>query len=292
MRRTNTRAVVHGAFIIPLLLAASRSIAQEHVSVVDSLVMRALTDNPRLAAAREHVAAARSRVAPAGAWADPMLMAGIQNLPVSRGTARGHGASTGPEPMTMKMLGIGQTVPFPGKTSLRSSAARAEVEAAEARLATVRLTIRREVLDAYHDLAAARSVLTLVDRRQQVAASVLPAAEARYVAGTAAQSDVLKARTEAAFLVEERNVARQQERVALARLNAALDRSSATAVRTEDVSPGVAASALPPLDSLIAIGLQANPRLRERRAIIAAQTAQAALARREHLPDFHVAVQY
>lgn len=219
-------------------------------------------------------------------------MAGIQNLPLSR-EAAGHGAAAGPDPMTMKMVGVTQTVPYPGKTSLRSSAARAEAEAAEARLAALQLTIRREVLDAYYDLATARSVLALIERQQQVATSVLPATEARYVAGTAAQSDVLKARTEAAMLVEQRNAARQQERAALARLNAALDQPSITAVQVDQFSADVLmVKPLPPLDSLHAIALRANPRLRERRAMIATATAQAELATREYLPDFDISIQY
>jgi len=58
-----------------------------------------------------------------------MLMAGIQNLPLGSETtasAGGH-ASVGPsipgDPMTMKMIGVTQTIPYPGKLSLRRQAA-------------------------------------------------------------------------------------------------------------------------------------------------------------------------
>ena len=291
MLRTTTRAVVRGALIIPFLGTATLR-AQERATVADSLVATALAANPRLRAAQAQMSAARVRVGPAGAWPDPMLMAGIQNLPLSRESAAGHGTPAGPDPMTMKMVGVTQTVPYPGKTSLRTSVARAEADAADARLAAVRQAVRRDVLDAYYDLATARTVLAQIERQQQVASSVLPAAEARYVAGTAAQSDVIKARTEAALLVEERNASQQRERTALARLNAALDQSSTAPIRTDPLAESSVMGMPVSLDSLNAIALRASPRLRERRAMIAAQAAQALLARREYLPDFDVSVQY
>lgn len=278
-----------GALVVALLATAGKSFAQSR-EVTDSLVMRALASNSALRAAEARAAAARARVAPAGTWPDPMLMAGIQNLPLSREKAA-PGAAAGPEPMTMKMVGIAQTVPYPGKTAGRASIARAEADAADARLAAVRLTVVRDVLAAYYDLAAARSVLALLERQQQVASSVLPATEARYLAGTAVQSDVLKARTEAAMLVEERNSALQQEREALARLSASLDQPDSVPVLADTV-PEISAGRALSLDSLHVVALRSSPRLRERRAMIAAESSRLELARRDYLPDFDLSIQY
>jgi outer membrane protein TolC len=54
----------------------------------------------------------------------------------------------------------------------------------------------------------------------------------------------------------------------------------------------VSAARVASLDSLQALALQTNPRLTERRAMVAVQAAQTALAAREHLPDFDVTLQY
>jgi outer membrane protein TolC len=256
-------------------------------------VQRALALNPRIRAAVSQLDAARARIGPAGARPDPMLMAGIQNLPLSREAAAGPGVTAGPDPMTMKMLGISQTLPYPGKTSLRTRAARAETETAEARLAGVARDVKREVLDAYYDLVAARMLLDILDRQQQVATSVLPATEARYVAGTTAQSDVLKARTEAAMLVEELNAATEEEHHALARLAAVTDDAGLPTVTANSFPARIQAKKpVPAPDSLVAHALQTNPRLRQRRAMLAMQRAQADLAARDYLPDFDLSVQY
>ena len=108
---------MRGALIIPLLVGAAPSLAQERAAIGDSLVAKAFAANPHLRAAEAQASAARARVGPAGAWPDPMLMAGIQNLPLTRESAAGHAISAGADPMTMKMVGATQTVPYPGKKS-------------------------------------------------------------------------------------------------------------------------------------------------------------------------------
>src|SRR5688572_22681710 len=49
---------------------------------LSDLLRIATSVNPKIRAARNRVDVARARVGPAAAWPDPMLMAGIQNLPL------------------------------------------------------------------------------------------------------------------------------------------------------------------------------------------------------------------
>jgi cobalt-zinc-cadmium efflux system outer membrane protein len=118
-------------------------------SNVDSLVARAVVANPAIGAAAARLAAARARVAPAGLLPDPMLMVGVQNLPLGRmqSAAAGHGeaAGSGPDPMTTKMVGVGQTVPYPGKLAARKRVAERGVEAAEAALAATTRQVIQDV---------------------------------------------------------------------------------------------------------------------------------------------------
>lgn len=186
-----------------------------------------------------------------------MLMAGIQNLPLAS-----DAAMPGPEPMAMKMLGVSQTIPYPGRTSLRARIASSEADAADARVSAARRELRREVVSAYYDVVAGRTLQVIVERQQELASGIIPATQARYVSGSAPQADILKARNEAAALVEERNTLLQEERAALARLDAALDQPSVTPLPTDSLTaPG---ATLPALDSLQSLALAANPRLLER----------------------------
>jgi cobalt-zinc-cadmium efflux system outer membrane protein len=274
----------------------------------DSLVALALATSPAIRAAQARVDAARARVAPAGTRPDPMLMAGVENVPVSR---PGFGA----DEMTMKVVGISQLLPWPGKLPLARDAAAREADAAAAELDAARLAVRREVLDAYHEIAFLDRAREIVERNRETLAGVIAAAEVRYGTGTGGQQDVLRARVEAARLGESASDLEERRRAQAARLNAALDRPSSTAVGTVHVpariaraavaesagairfaSPALGARAagspLPPLDVLQDAAVAGNPELRAHEAMVAAQAVRVELARRARRPDFDVSLQY
>ncbi len=293
--------------------AQSASRAQISTSIdgspeaLDSLVARALAVHPAVHAAADRIEAARARVDPAGAWMDPMLMAGIQNFPVSE---PGFG-----DFMTMKMLGIGQLVPYPGKTRLRRVAAERAVAAAEARLISARLEIEQRVRNAYYELAFLQRALEITARNQTLLGDLVRVANMRYGVGTGGQQDVLKAGVEAALLAEEAVALTEQRRIARARLNEAIDRPSESPVPPAIIPPRIARAAVgqsareirfvsaslgaraadspfPPLQALEEMAVANSPILAEHAALIEAQAAQVELARKEHLPDFDVALQY
>jgi outer membrane protein TolC len=276
-------------------------------SDLDSLVAMALVANPSIKAAAARTDAARARVAPAGARPDPMLMAGVQNFPVSD-----PGFS---DFMTMKMVGIAQTFPFPGKLSLQTRAATDEVTAARAALDAARLDVTAKVKEAYYDLAFTDRALDIVRRNQAVLTNLISVSQARYTTGTGTQADVLRARTEAANLDDAASALTEKRRAALARLNAALDRPSDTPVATPAVPVSIvraavadsatqvhfassaigaraADSPLLPLDSLQALAVANSPMIHEHVARIAAQRARVELAEKAHLPDISVSLSY
>ena len=276
-------------------------------SDLDSLIGRALATSASLRAENARTRAARSRVAPAGARPDPMLMAGFRNVPLTS-------PSLSRDEMTMSMAGISQTIPYRGKRPLRARVAQAEADAADARSAEVRLTVTRQVTGAYYTLAASRLVLDAVARQQQLAVALAPAVEARYAAGTAMQSDIVTTRSEIALLAQEGAAVAEEARAALGNLNALLDLPSDApadarfpdrvlrAALGDTTAPPAFASAvlgarlgdspLLPTDSIVTFAVRRSPRVREHEAMIAAQGAAAELAARDHLPDFDVSLEY
>lgn len=291
----------------PGAVAAAKEHAARGSAGVDSLVAAALVASPTLRAARARVDAARARVFPAGLRPDPMLMAGIQNLPLS-----------GPkfaDEMTMKMIGVGQTILHPGKLSAGRRLAEREVEAAQAAVAGVAGAVGEEVRGAYYELAFLDRALAITARNRDVLVSVIGLAEARYGTGAGGQQDVLRARVEAGRLAETAVALTERRRAELARLNAALDRASespvdsvaipkrivraavadsASEIRFVSASLGARASdsPLPPLADLQALALRENPSLRESDAMVAAQAERTELARLAPRPDLDVSLQY
>ncbi len=288
-------------------LVASAFRTDSAASTLDALLVQAVAANPGIAAARAELRAARARVGPAGARPDPMLMAGIQNASTHGGAFR--------EPMSMKMVGISQMIPFPGKLRLQARAARDEVAAAEARVEAVRLDVERSVRTAYYDLAFIDRALDIVDHNASVLRELITASEAQYSVGRGAQADILRARTEAARLGDDANALQERRRAVVATLDAVLDRPPTTPVTLARIPERIARAAvsdspsrvhfasmelgarasdspLLPLDSLQALAIAHSPMVHAHIASIAAQRARVAFAERTHFPDVDVSLSY
>ena len=276
-------------------------------AALDSLVALARTANPAVRAAESRVVVAHATIGPAGARPDPMLMAGVLDFPYGR-----PGYS---DDFTMNMLRVTQTFPFPGKLSLATRAAEEDEAAARATLAQQRLDVARDVRDAYYELAFVRRARDIVQHNAEVLGSLARITETQYTVGNSAQIDVLRARVEVARLGGEAASLDAQERTALARLNAVLDRPSTTPVGVAVIPNEIARlagvdsgshvhfsssalgdapsdSPLLPLDSLVTLAMTHSPVLRAREARIGAQEQRLALARRAHLPDFDISLEY
>lgn len=303
------------------LNAPANSAGSRPASSLDELVATAQVTHPTIRAASARVAAARARVGPAGLLPDPLLSLGIVNLPISKEPMEapgGHGtpaAEPEPEMMTMKMIGIGQMLPYPGKLSLSRRAAERELTAAQIGVEAARLDVAREVKDAYYELAYLERALEVVENNRKLLVNFIGVTETRYSVGVGGQQDVLKARVEASRLAEDAATLHEQRRATQARLNAALARPTtapidvaviperieraAVAAQARDVrfvsaafGARAAGSALPALAELQELAVTNKPEIREHLERIAAQETRVELARKAHLPDFDVSLQY
>ncbi|MCC7054777.1 MAG: TolC family protein [Gemmatimonadaceae bacterium] len=292
--------------LLPATVSAQPRPAPDSASL-EALIAVATASSPTLRAARFRVDAMRSRVGPAGLRPDPMLTVGLRDFPASRPGFY--------DSFTMKMVGVRQTIPYPGKLGRDRRIATREVEASEAAVTVTRLDVIRDVQRAYYEIAFTDRALDVVNRNRDLLVDVVKVADSRYGVGQGGQQDVLRARIEAGRLGEQAVTLIEQRRAALARLNAVLDRpvetplvgaevpgriaraavaDSAGQVRFVSATLGARAanSPLPPVDALTTMALDASPMLREAQATIAAQTTRVERAGKEHLPDFEVAFDY
>jgi outer membrane protein, heavy metal efflux system len=276
-------------------------------SSLDTLLLEADAASPVLRVAAARARAARARIAPAGTRPDPMLVAGLVNLPVSR-------PSLSDDEMTMTMVGVSQTITYPGKLALRRRSADFEARAADAALDAARADVRRAVQAAYFELAYLDRALALTAANRDALVAVARASEARYSAGAGAQQDVLVARTEATRVADDASMLLEQRRATVARLNAAVGRAGDVPVSRPEVPERLARAALgdtqtvrfvastlgaraagsplPTLDALQDLAERRSPMLRQHEAMIGAQGARAELARKDRRPDVDVMLEY
>ncbi|CAN5494098.1 TolC family protein [soil metagenome] len=291
------------------VIQASAASAQS--SPIDSLVLRAVIVSPSLHIATARIDASRARVGPAGSLPDPMLMLGIVNQPLGRSAMAGGG----PEPMTMHMVGVSQSLPFPGKRSLMRRSAEYDVESAEALRDADRRQVVRDTKSAAYEIAFLDQALALVERNRGVLATLIALTESRYSVGAANQQDILKARVEATRLGQTASDLFERRHAAVAALNAIIDRPSETPVPSLVVPDAIARAAvrpasddihfvsaalgarssdspLRPLTELQDDAVRDSPAIRAHLATLAAQSTRADLARKAVLPDVDLSLQY
>ena len=169
---------------------------QSTVSSLAALVAEAEARNPELAAARKAAEAAAARVPRAGALEDPMLSAGIANLPV-------NDPRLGQDFMTMAMLGLSETFPYPGKRGLREDIARALAESADWEAESIRQKVVAEVKTTYYELYFLDRALEVTRRNDTLLAGFVRVTSVKYGVGTASQPDVLKSQVERTRLSDQ-----------------------------------------------------------------------------------------
>ena len=162
------RAAALGAALLPLFVAAAPLSLE---TALDLAVQRSETAR----SARAGVSSASEAARAAGQLPDPMLRAGVDNLPVT-GTDR---FSTTRDSMTMKRIGISQEWPSRDKRAARQAAADASVSReavqAEAAVAETRLQTALAYLDAFY----AAEALKLTSLLEQHAHEELEASRGR-----------------------------------------------------------------------------------------------------------------
>jgi len=283
----NALGVPHAAGVLALFFALACTELRASPVAGDTQLEQLLTEaertNPDIEAARREVDAVRSRIAPASALDDPMLEAGVLNVPVPS-------LSLNKEDMTMKMVGVTQRLPYPGKRALRSDVAEKEAEAATDNLHEVVNRVRRDIKVAYLDLSQVDESARLVEKNKRILEQFLSIAEARYAVGQASQADVLKAQTQLSRMVDE-VIKLGRERPAIeAELNRALGRVGAPDPAA--TRPPRVADAVLRLGDLQEMARSNRPQLLSQQRVIERNDKALDLARKDYYPDFDVRLSY
>ena len=288
-RRLQTRPAWRRAALVfvglLLVLASGNGLAAAaEVCRLQPLIDEALRHSPDLGAAQARLAALENRIPQAGALADPMLMAGYQNMGF-----RDY-YNFGENPDAQWMFSASQQFLFPGKRALKSEAAALEAQSGKAGLTAFRCQTVGRVKELYFDLFLAHREIALIEARLALLTRVEEAAAARYAAGTAMQQEMLMAQTEKYMFLEKREMADQRVQALEAMLNSVVGRAVDTPVGVpEEPRPAPLPASLA---ELLPAVLAASPEIITRQAMVAGAESREQLARRAYYPDMAVSANY
>jgi cobalt-zinc-cadmium efflux system outer membrane protein len=247
------------------------------------LVAEALENNPEIRAALREREAAAQRVSPAEALDDPVLEAGVINAPLAS-------SPFNREDMTMKMIGLSQRLPFPGKRGLRGAIAARDAESISHGYQETVNRVIRDIKIAYFDLGLTLERIRLIEKNKLIVEDLLHLAVDHYQAGMGSQADALKAQTQVSRILDELLKLARERPVVEAELVRALGRGANAAVPVPE-PPQLQAEHLD-LESLRDIALAQRPQLLALQSMVEGNKKALELARKNYYPDFDLRLAY
>lgn len=242
----------------------------------EDAIREALARNLALVAARAQVEEARAAVVQAGAFADPSLTVDVS----------GQTNILNPASRTGSDQGVGFTLPFPGKRGLRRDVATAELRAAEFNVTQLQQQIGSQAAQAYDAILVAARHREDLQQSRQLASDFVQKTQQRFLAGTVAKVDVVKAETDLAqadndLIANERAIA-----TARATLDRILGRMAGAPIETTDtldVPRDVAA-----VEELQKIAQASRPEIQSLAAQLQGAAAATRLAKEFWAPDVNL----
>jgi outer membrane protein, heavy metal efflux system len=206
----NVFSLVLVATISPGVLAEDRTTSpkvtaqildQGTTSASSSLVLNlneaigiALAKNPAIQSASHTVSAERAKVPQASALPEPAVGVGWMGNP------RPFSVQTG-DPSSYRSVSAMQTLPFPGKRSLRGQVAGEEADASQWDMEGVRRRVVADVKAAYYDYWYYDKAIRTTQENRDLLTKLSQIAEARYRVGKGMQADVLRSQVEISLLL-------------------------------------------------------------------------------------------
>ncbi|TWJ19744.1 outer membrane protein TolC [Geobacter argillaceus] len=282
MKINNGIIVITCAILLKMNIAhAADTSPPENLSI---LVATALDNNPELKSSTSRWQMFKNRIAQARTFDDPMLMLKIQNGIVS------DPFNFRKDPMTQKVIGISQQLPFWGKRDLKGEVATKEAESYRWQVEERKLELRRMVVETYYQIYFTDKSLGIVDKNLNILGDFITLAETKYSVGQGVQQDVFKAQVERSKMLDMRISLEQQRKSLQANLNTLLYRPAETPI-----------GAIPDFDirqitqspeELRTIAYENRPLLKSLSALIEKGKAGHKLAEKESYPDFNVSLEY
>ncbi len=265
----------------PFTLHPSPTLAADGAGVLSlaPLLEEARRVNPDLRAARKRWEAAQERIPQAKGLPAPRI--GVEFEEIPRGTVKLNQATI--------LYSLIQSLPFPGKLSLKGQVAVKEAQMAGAMFKQREWEILSELKSGYYDLF-------LLDREMEIQREQIllfeqadATARARYAAGTLSQPELLQVQTERLKAENELTVLEHRRKAAWAHLNHLLNRPAGAPMGPPGPLSLLEVPSGP--EELLTQAEENQPELLAFR--YSAERAQAAhrLAKRELLPDLETMVE-
>jgi outer membrane protein TolC len=262
--------------LIPITIFAQQN-------TLDSLIDQALSVSPKLKMLHSKYSAAESSINVNSNLPDPMLTLGLANLPT-------NSFSFTQEPMTGKIVGLSQAIPFPGKLSSMADVSEKDAEIVNQEINDARNEIVKNVSQNYYELIFVRKAVEVANENLKLLNEIAKVVRTNYSVAKASQQNLFKVELEITNLNDKIDDLKSKENSITAMLNAQL-------LRPQDIK--ISTDSLPSIQyydftqqQLDSLAVQHRPFITGIELAKKKAELQEKLAKYDYLPNFNVSVQY
>ncbi len=243
------------------------------LAALEGYIRQAVENNPDIKGSYSAWKAGMEKVPQAGVLPDPRFTYGYYFQPVE--------TRTGPQRMR---YGLAQTMPWFGKLSTKEKQTALEADALVSRMEAQKVKVIGQVKDAYYEYAYLAQAIAITRENADLLAYLEQVAEARYRAGLADYSQIVRLGVEQGKLEDRLRSLEDLKKPVQARLNAAMSRPSEDNIPLPLEIP-VMVSAL--TDKEVMAGIEeSNPDLKALEVMTTAAQAGVDFANKGYYPDF------
>ena len=212
--------------IIKIILISSFDLSPQ-TGDLDLLVEEAIRVSPQIKMLEAKRNASFYRIDQNSNLPDPVLTLGLMNMPT-------NSFSFTQEPMTQKVIGLRQTIPYPGRLGAIEDAAAIDTLIIDQEIKDAENEIRKIVRQKYFELSYLRRSLLLAEESRRLLETISEVVNTKYIVSAASQQNVIKVQLEITNLLEKIDKLKSMELSVLSELNSLLFRSAFLNIETED----------------------------------------------------------
>ncbi len=213
-------------YVVALILIGGFNLpAQTESTTLDSLVQHAISVSPKIKMLKAKMKVSEDKIPQVSNLPDPMLTLGLANLPV-------NSFSFTQEPMTGKIVGLSQAIPFPGKLSSMGKVSGKQAEIVKQEIDDAVNEVTKNVTENYEDLRFHRKAISIMKESKNLLQEIAKVVRTKYSVSTASQQNLIKIELEITNVSDKIEELKGKESSKLAMLNAILLQDSETPIET------------------------------------------------------------
>ncbi|GBD90309.1 outer membrane channel protein [bacterium BMS3Abin04] len=203
---------------------------QEKNESLQDLITEATKVSPRIKMLQSKFDLAKSNIEIGTNLPDPVLTLGLVNMPT-------NSFSFTQEPMTGKIVGLSQAIPFPGALSSASNVKAVDTSIVGQETLDLQNKIREDVSDLYYSIQVIREEIKLSRESIQLLNQISNVVKRKYEVGNASLQNIIQVEVQITRVKDKLESLKGKERSAIAKLNALLLRRENSTILTGKITP-------------------------------------------------------